>query len=139
MTGADLLNSNEVTWLVMTLLLTSLYWVPYILNEILRAGPLGAMSSKAPWTIDLADWAQRCRRAHANQVENLAVFAPLAILVPLTGLSTEATGFAALVFFLARLGHYVVYTLGIPVLRTLTFVAGVGCQVYLALVLLGWQ
>ena len=137
MTGEELLASSEIFWLVLGLLLTSLYWVPYILNEIVKAGPLGAMASKAPWTIELASWAQRCRRAHANQVENMVIFAPLAVLVPLTGQSTAATGLAAMVFFFARLAHFAVYTLGIPVLRTLTFVIGVGCQVYLALVLLG--
>lgn len=137
MTGSDLLASGEVQWLVWSVLLTALYWVPYILNELAVAGVFGAMAHKAPWTIGLADWAQRAKRAHANQVENLVVFTPLAILVPLTGVSSGATALAAMIFFLARLAHFVVYTAGIPVLRTLTFFVGAACQVFLALVLLG--
>ncbi len=137
MTGSELMASGEVQWLVWSVLLTALYWVPYILNELAVAGVFGAVAHKAPWTIELAGWAQRARRAHANQVENLVVFAPLAILVPLTGLGTAATAMAAMIFFFARLAHFVVYTAGVPVLRTLTFAVGVGCQVFLALVLLG--
>ena len=137
MTGSELLASGEVQWLVWSVLLTALYWVPYILNELVVAGVFGAMAHKAPWTIELGDWAQRAKRAHANQVENLVIFAPLAILVPLTGVGTAGTALAAMIFFLARLAHFVVYTAGIPVLRTLTFFAGVGCQVFLALALLG--
>ena len=137
MTADQLLASGEVQWLVLSVLLTALYWVPYILNELACAGVFGAMAHKAPWTIELADWAQRAKRAHANQIENLVVFAPLAILVPLTGLSTGATALAAMIFFFARLAHFLVYTAAIPILRTITFFVGVGCQVYLALVLLG--
>ncbi len=133
----QLLQSPELFWLVLSVLISALYWVPYILNEIVRAGLFGAMASKQPWSIELAGWAQRARRAHANQVENLVIFAPLAMLVPLLGLSSEATALAAMIFFVARLAHFVVYTLGVPVLRTLTFFIGVGCQVYLAIVLLG--
>lgn len=136
MTSEQLLASGEIFWLVLSLLLTSLYWVPYILNEIVRAGPMGAMASKQPWTLELSDWAQRAKRAHANQIENLMIFAPLAILVPLTGSSTENTVLAAAVFFGARLVHFVVYTLGIPVVRTLAFVVGFACQIYLGAVLL---
>lgn len=137
MTGEQLLLTSEVQWLVWSVLLTALYWVPYILNELVQAGVFGALAHRSPWTIELADWAQRAKRAHANQVENLVIFAPLAILVPLTGMSSDATALAALIFFASRLAHFVVYTAGIPVLRTLTFVVGVACQVFLALTLLG--
>jgi uncharacterized MAPEG superfamily protein len=42
------------------------------------------------------------------------------------------------VFFYTRLAHYVVYTAGIPVIRTLLFAVGWACQMMLALTLLGW-
>lgn len=137
MTAEMLAQSPEVHWLVLSLLITAFYWVPYILNMLARAGVWGALSSSSPWTIELADWATRARRAHANQVENLVIFAPLAILVPLTGSSTENTALAAMIFFVARLVHFVVYILGIPVVRTLAFAVGALCTLYLALVLLG--
>jgi uncharacterized MAPEG superfamily protein len=41
------------------------------------------------------------------------------------------------VYFFARLAHYVVFTLGIPVVRVLAFAVGVAAQITLALALLG--
>jgi uncharacterized MAPEG superfamily protein len=76
-------------------------------------------------------------RAHQNAVENLVIFAPLVLALQIAGISGAATVSACVVYFFARLGHYVVFTLGIPVVRVLAFVAGVAAQVTLALALLG--
>ena len=83
------------------------------------------------------DWPQRATRAHHNATENLAVFAPLVLLVVLQGKGDAWTAEAAAVFFWARLVHYVVYTFCIPYLRTIAFVVGFACQAVLALRLLG--
>jgi uncharacterized MAPEG superfamily protein len=66
------------------------------------------------------------------------VFAPLAVAVHLTGMSSATTAAACAVYFYARLAHYLVYTAGIAGLRTLLFAAGWACQMILALTLLGW-
>jgi uncharacterized MAPEG superfamily protein len=65
------------------------------------------------------------------------VFAPLVLVAALIGVSTAATVFAAKLYLLARLVHYVVYAAGIPAIRTLAFVAGVGSTLVFALALLG--
>ena len=83
-----------------------------------------------------ADWARRAAAAHTNAVENLVVFAPLAIAVHLLGVGSELTATAAAYFFL-RVAHYVVYMLAVPVLRTLLFAGGVACRVTLAVAVLG--
>jgi uncharacterized MAPEG superfamily protein len=49
------------------------------------------------------------------------------------GIATAVTAFACALYFWARLAHVVVYTLGIPVLRTLSFAAGFVAQALLAL------
>jgi uncharacterized MAPEG superfamily protein len=49
--------------------------------------------------------------------------------------ATPATTFACQLYFFSRLVHVVVYTLGIPVLRTLAFVGGFVAQVMLVLAL----
>jgi uncharacterized MAPEG superfamily protein len=54
------------------------------------------------------------------------------------GHSTTSTVLACAVYFWARLAHVIVYTLGIPVLRTLAFAVGFVCQVTLALAVFGW-
>jgi uncharacterized MAPEG superfamily protein len=41
------------------------------------------------------------------------------------------------VYFFTRLAHYVVFALGIPVVRVLTFAVGVAVQMTLAFALLG--
>ncbi len=75
-------------------------------------------------------------RAHANAVENLVVFAPLVLALQVVGTSTSATATASMVYFFARLAHVLLYTFAVPLLRTVAFVIGFGCQLTLALTLL---
>jgi len=70
-------------------------------------------------------------------LENLAVFAPLALAVHLQGLGDATTAVATQGFVLARVAHAVIYTAGVPVLRTLAFLTGFGAQMVLAWRLLG--
>lgn len=70
-------------------------------------------------------------------VENLVAFAALALIAHAVSLPDEATATAAMVYFLARLAHYVIYVAGIPVARTLAFAVAWLCTVYVALALLG--
>jgi uncharacterized MAPEG superfamily protein len=74
--------------------------------------------------------------AHRNAVENLVVFATLVLTLRALNISTGATVTACAVFFYARLAHAVVYTLGIPVLRTLAFAVGFAAQAVLAIAVL---
>ena len=74
-------------------------------------------------------------RAHTNAVENLVIFAPLVLALHATGASTPVTAGACTVYFFARLAHYVIYTLGLPLLRTLAFAIGFVAQMVLALAL----
>lgn len=130
--------SSELYWVTATALITALMWVPYILSLLGQFGVMAALSDGNAGTPPSAVWAQRAKRAHANAVENLVVFAPLAIGIHVTGLSSGTTASACAVFFFARLVHYLVYTAGIPFVRTLSFAVGWLCQMVLALTLLGW-
>jgi uncharacterized MAPEG superfamily protein len=78
-------------------------------------------------------------KAHANAIENLAIFAPAVLALQALGTSTPATRLAVVVYFFARLAHYVVYTAGIPLGRTLTFTAGWLAQLVLIASCLGWM
>jgi uncharacterized MAPEG superfamily protein len=71
--------------------------------------------------------------AHANAIENLLIFAILVFTLKAMGISNANTALAAMVYFFARLVHAVVYTMGIPVARTLAFAVGFFAQVVLAL------
>jgi len=43
---------------------------------------------------------------------------------------------AGMIYFSVRMLHYIVYVLGLPYLRTITFAAGVACQAVFAIALL---
>ena len=63
--------------------------------------------------------------------------APLALTVHMLNLGTAATATAAVLFFWSRVAHAVIYTFGVPVLRTIAFVIGFGAQVTLFLRIVG--
>lgn len=128
----------ELTWLAATALITMLMWVPYSLSMIGQMGLAGALSDGEHDAQLEAAWARRCKRAHANAVENLVVFAPLAIGVHVAGLGSGITATACAVFFWSRLAHYLVYAAGVPGIRSLLFLVGWLCMLVLAAVLLGW-
>jgi len=126
--------TTELYWLVLTLLMTALFWAPYIVNRIVELGPWATL--KIPRLRPEAPWADRLMRAHANAVENLVIFAPLVLAIQLTGAHTPATAAVCMAYFFARLIHVFAYVAAVPVIRTLAFTAGFFCQMTLALILL---
>lgn len=129
--------SIEVYWLVLTILMTSLFWVPYIINRMIELGILTAIWDRYGLTDTKKDWVNRMMQAHNNAVENLVIFAPLVILIQMTGMNSTTTANACIIYFFVRLIHYFVFTFAIPLLRVVTFLIGFGAQVVLALTLLG--
>jgi uncharacterized MAPEG superfamily protein len=75
--------------------------------------------------------------AHTNAIENLAVFAALVLIAQALNVHTAATAFAGALYFWCRLAHLVVFTAGIPVLRTLAFVGGFVAQAIMVLAIFG--
>lgn len=129
--------SRELMWLTMTVILTGVLWIPYILDRIAVRGLMGAMANPSRNDTPQSPWAQRLYFAHTNAVENLVIFAPLVLILDLQHHSTQSTALACAVYFWARLAHVIVYTLGIPVLRTLAFAAGFAAQVALVVAVFG--
>jgi uncharacterized MAPEG superfamily protein len=127
--------TTELYWLVLTIVMTAVFWMPIIGNRILETGVWATL--KPPQLQPNAQWAERMRRAHANSVENLVLFAPLVLAIQMTGMNNANTAFACLVYFYARLVHVLAYLLAVPLIRTLAFTAGFFSQMYLALTLLG--
>jgi uncharacterized MAPEG superfamily protein len=127
------LLTPELFWLTLTVILTGLLWVPYILNRSQIRGLGGTMANPAPGAKPHSPWATRLMFAHDNAVENLAVFAPLVLILNAIDYSSKWTVYACAVYFWARLAHIIVYTVGIPVFRTLAFTIGFLAQAVLAL------
>ena len=125
--------TRELFWLTLTVVLTGLMWVPYIVNRAQVRGLNGAMANPSRADKPQAEWANRMMFAHDNAVENLVIFAPLVLILNAIDYSTQWTVLACAVYFWARLAHALVYTFGIPVLRTVTFTVGFLAQAVLAL------
>jgi len=129
--------SRELFWLTMTVIMTGLLWVPYIIDRAKVRGLWETLDNPKPNAKPQSGWAMRLYFAHTNTVENLMVFAPLVLILDAIGHSTMSTAIACAVFFWARLAYVIVYTLGAPVLRTLAFTVGFLAQAALALAIFG--
>jgi uncharacterized MAPEG superfamily protein len=129
--------SMELMWLTLTVILTGLMWVPYMLDRIAVRGWAGAMGNPSRRDKLQSPWAERLYLAHTNAVENLIIFAPLVLILDSMGHSTMSTVVACAVYFWARLAHAIVFTMGIPVLRTLCFLVGFAAQAVLVLAIFG--
>ncbi len=112
---------NEIFWLTLTILRTSLFWLPYILNRISEHQLIPALRNPNRDKRPSAAWANRMMYAHENATENLVLFAPLVMIIQLLQLNNDMTLIASAVYFFSRLAHYLIYTFGIPYLRTLAF------------------
>jgi len=125
--------------LAATTALTGCLWIPYVLDRFRTLGIARTLGNPLPGDADAqSPWARRARQAHANAVENLAVFAPLALLAIVLGAGHTSLAIgAAATYFFARAAHFALYTAGVPVLRTLAFVIGFGAEAALLLAVMG--
>jgi uncharacterized MAPEG superfamily protein len=128
----------EIYWMTLTVFMTALYWLPYVLDRMAVRGLLPAFAGTIPEAGAHSVWAQRAIRAHQNAVENLVVFVPAVLTAHALGISTPATQAAAAVYFFARLTHFFVYMAGVPFARTLAFTAGWLAQIVILASILRW-
>ena len=123
----------ELMYLVWVTTLTALMWVPYILDRLSVWGlmdTVGYPDNPKPQSA----WARRMKAAHANAIENLVIFAALVLAAQAAGVSNNATVMACVVYFWARVVHFLAYTFRLLWVRTLAFTAG-----FLAQMTLAWQ
>jgi len=83
-----------------------------------------------------APWADARDAPISNAIENLVVFAPLVLVCAIIGVSTRATVLSSQIYVAARLAHYVIYAMGIPVVRTVAFLVGACATIAIAVALL---
>jgi len=129
--------TRELFWLTLTVAMTALMWVAYILDRFRVRGFWATLDNPRPGATRQSGWAERLYFAHTNAVENLVIFAPLVLILEAIDRSTMATAIACAVYFWARLAHAIVYTLGLPVARTLAFAIGFFAQVVLVIAIFG--
>ena len=123
--------SVELKYLALVSVFTAVMWIPYILNMCMVRGLIDAVGYPAN-PKPMAAWATRMKAAHYNAIENLAVFAALVLVANAVGAKSEATAMACIIYFWARVAHFLAYTFAIPWVRTVAFTVGFGCQITLA-------
>lgn len=118
--------ASELYWLTLTACFTLLLVFPYAFVRIRNIGFMRLLSNPLPGDDPFDEaWAHRAYRAHMNAVENLVVFAPLAIAVTITNSANEITATACAVYFWARVFHAPFYILNTPYIRFITYFTGV--------------
>jgi uncharacterized MAPEG superfamily protein len=96
-------------------------WVPYVLDRIMVRGLAGSMANPSPDLAPQSDWAVRAKAAHVVAIQAFSAFAPLAILAMIRIPEDGYPNILAMTFFIGIFAHYVIYVIGITVLRTLSF------------------
>ena len=130
---------SEIYWLTLSVVLTALMVLPYAAYRMNKLGGLWQvflrpLPGDAPFPD--AAWAHRTYRAHMNAFEGLALFAPLAIAVHVTGTSNPVTEMSCAVYFWSRLLYAPLYYFEVPVLKTSVWFVGLGATMVLAYQLL---
>jgi uncharacterized MAPEG superfamily protein len=118
--------TKEIFWLALTAVYTALLVIPYAIPRVRKIGLLRVFTNPLPGDDPFEqEWAHRAYRAHMNAIENIAVFAPLALAVHTTGSGNEITAQACAVYFWARLIHAPFYIMNTPIVRTLAYFIGI--------------
>jgi uncharacterized MAPEG superfamily protein len=133
MTKEERAMTPEMKYLAYITVLTSLMWIPYVLNVIAR-NRLSDAVGYPDTPLQMAPWAERLKKAHYNAIENLMIFAVLILIANAMDLSNAATTSAAAFYFWARVVHIVAYGAGIPWVRTLAFAVA-----WLSILCIAWQ
>lgn len=115
-------------WVLRATALAAVMWLVYIIDRIAKEGVFGMMKNPQDFKSQPALWAQRAQLAHSNAIENLVVMAVAVIIAHLVIPGNETVVSASMIYFFARLVHFVSYTAGIFGLRSVSFIAGFVCQ-----------
>jgi uncharacterized MAPEG superfamily protein len=116
--------SIDLTMLVASAVLTVLLALPYTIGFLFTRG-LFVMAGNREDFPPGTGWIGRSHRAHLNMVENMVPFAALVLAAAAAGQADGWTALGSQVFFYSRVVHAIVYTLGVPWLRTLAYLGGV--------------
>ena len=119
----EIMLSTDLTMLVASAALALFSFMPYFIAYIMHWG-IGGIVGNRDNLPALPAWAQRAVSAHENLTENLVHFAALVLVAHVIGAANDITAMGATIFFWARVLYLVVYTAGIPWVRTIVFMAG---------------
>lgn len=127
--------SSEVFWLACTVALTAAMVIPYAVYRTIKIGGLWQVFLRPlPGDEPFDDkWAHRAYRAHMNAYESIALFAPAAIAVHVTGIGTEMTAMACAIHFWSRVAYAPLYYFKVPIFRTAIWFISLFATLYLVI------
>jgi len=130
--------SSEMYWLTWNVVLTACMVIPYAAYRTAKLGGLlQVLKTPLPGDSPFDDaWAHRAYRAHMNAFEGIALFAPLAIAVHLTGIANDVTALSCAIYFWARLIYAPLYYFDVAYFKTITWFVGLIATLTLAYQLL---
>ena len=116
----------ELTLLVCAIVLAFAQLLAGVIGAMQQVG-LPALLGNREGLPEITGWAGRAQRAHRNMVENLVLFAALVLVAVVAGRTNATTLLGAQIFVWARLAYAIIYVIGLPLLRTLSwFVTVIG-------------
>ena len=116
--------SVELTMLVWSVVLCLLQAVISVQGALNQVG-LPMLAGNRDNLPVIGGWGGRAKRAHANMVENLALFAALVLIAHVACRTNEMTALGAQIFFWSRVAYACIYIAGIAWIRTAAWVVSV--------------
>ena len=116
--------SSELTMLVWSVALTFVQMLVAAAGANFAVG-LPTLAGNRDNVPAITGWAGRARRAHANMLESLVLFAPLVLVTEIANRNNYMTGLGVQLFFWARLVYAIVYIAGVPWVRTAVWAVSV--------------
>jgi uncharacterized MAPEG superfamily protein len=114
-----------------------LAWLPVSVGKWQGFGLRWLASNRTPVVgKELPPWAARCDRAYNNLKDYFPAYVVAIVLLGLTQKFDQGTSYAALIFVMARIGHYISYGIGNVIARATFFFAGLLSNIYLLIKIL---
>jgi uncharacterized MAPEG superfamily protein len=125
-----------MTLTTIILLVLGLYMLQIFLQETSRVGfDLRGILGNRDNPPEMSVVAGRLNRAKNNMLEALPVFLSLAVMALVKGGDPGTVTHAAMVFLIARVVYVPAYVSGVPILRSIVWLVGVGSLAVMALTL----
>ena len=106
--------------------------LPYVWAVIAKRGPRYDNRDPRRWLAKQADpRVHRANAAHLNAFEAFAPFAAGVLMAQAAGVDAALVSTLALVFVVLRVLHGIFYLTGVHVLRSLSWVGGLSCVLWL--------
>jgi uncharacterized MAPEG superfamily protein len=125
----------ELQYVVWSVVLTIVQLVVAVLLAVPVVG-LPALAGNREALPEVGGIAGRAKRAHANMLESLVLFASLVLVAHAAGASNANTALGAQLFFWGRVGYAALYLAGIVWIRTLAWVVSVAGLILILLQLI---